>query len=185
MNDTAEYLLLLMISLALTLLVARLLVRAGEPFLQEVFQDAKVSRAVNWRLSVLFILITSGVVAMLSVLNVNTGSSLQNFVVKLGMVLVVLGIAYGISLLVLIRVRERRRADQISEQVSERLADRGVTPTAPAGGVPLKSAPPIPPLAAPATAPATQPGQPAAQPAAPVVRPAGVQPGRPVPPAQP
>ena len=43
-----------------------------------------------------------------------------------GVVLVILGIAYGISMLVLIRVRERRRADQISEQVYERLADRGV-----------------------------------------------------------
>ena len=44
------------------------------------------------------------------------------------MVLLVLGIAYGISMLVLIRVRERRRQDEICEHVQERLAERGVDP---------------------------------------------------------
>ena len=51
--------------------------------------------------------------------------------VKLGVVLLTLGIAYGISMLVLIRVRERRRSDEISEHVQERLADRGSLSTPP------------------------------------------------------
>jgi hypothetical protein len=41
-------------------------------------------------------------------------------------VLLVLGIAYGVSMLVLIRVRERRKADSIHEHVSEKLAERGI-----------------------------------------------------------
>jgi hypothetical protein len=48
-------------------------------------------------------------------------------VVKLGIVLIVLGIAYGVSMLVLMRVRERRRADQISEEVQLKLSDHGVS----------------------------------------------------------
>ncbi len=123
MSDNAQYILLLVISIGLTFLVARLLVRAGEPFLQEVFQDTKVSHSVNMLLSVLFILITLGVLAIISVIDINAGDALQTLVVKLGIVLVILGIAYGVSLLVLIRVRERRRADQISEQVQERMAE--------------------------------------------------------------
>jgi len=150
MSDTAQYLLLLVISVGLTFLVARLLVRAGEPFLQEVFQDEKVSRSVNMLLSVLFILVTLGVLAIISVIDIDTGDALQTLVVKLGIVFVILGVAYGISLLVLIRVRERRRADQISEQVSERLADRGVPPAG--GGMTIKTAPPIPPMTPPAPA---------------------------------
>ena len=47
---------------------------------------------------------------------------------RLGIVLLVLGIAYGVSMLVLIRVRERRKADEISEHVTEKLAERGVDP---------------------------------------------------------
>jgi hypothetical protein len=126
MSDTALYVTLLAVSVALTFLVGRLLVTAGEPFLQEVFQDRSVTRSVNLLLSVLFHLITLGVLAIISVLDlVGNEDPFQTFVARLGVVLLVLGVAYGVSMLVLIRVRERRRADQISEHVQERLADRG------------------------------------------------------------
>lgn len=126
MSDNALYITLLVVAVALTFLVGRLLVTAGEPFLQEVFEDTKVTRSVNMLLSVLFHLITLGVLAIITVIDFASGmDALQQFVVKLGVVLLILGVAYGISMLVLIRVRERRRATQISEQVQERLAERG------------------------------------------------------------
>jgi hypothetical protein len=56
-------------------------------------------------------------------------------------VLLTLGVAYGVSMLVLIRVRERRRATQISEHVQERLADRGIS-SGPAQAAPPVVAPP-------------------------------------------
>src|SRR5690348_11119827 len=135
MTEMTQYLVLLAVSVVLTFIVGRLLVRAGEPFLMEVFHDEKVTRSVNLLLSVLFHLVTLGVLAIISVTDVQGDNALQTFVVKLGVVLLVLGIAYGISMLVLIRVRERRRSDEISEQVQERLADRGIStaPTQPLG----------------------------------------------------
>ena len=135
MTEMTQYLVLLAVSVVLTFIVGRLLVRAGEPFLMEVFHDEKVTRSVNLLLSVLFHLVTLGVLAIISVTDVQGDNALQTFVVKLGVVLLVLGIAYGISMLVLIRVRERRRSSEISEQVQERLADRGIStaPTQPLG----------------------------------------------------
>lgn len=130
MNELAQYVLLLAVSVGLTFLVGRLLVTAGEPFLQDVFQDRSVSRSVNLLLSVLFHLITLGVLAIVSVVDLGAldDQPLQAFVLRLGVVLLLLGIAYGISMLVLIRIRERRRAAQISEHVQERLADRAADP---------------------------------------------------------
>ncbi len=129
MTDTGMYVTLLVVAIALTFLVGRLLVTAGEPFLQEVFQDRSVTRSVNLLLSVLFHQFTLGALAIITVLDIGPRDSLlRQFVVKLGVVLLILGIAYGISMLVLIRVRERRRASQISEQVQERLAERAVPP---------------------------------------------------------
>lgn len=131
------YITLLVVAIVLTFLVGRLLVTAGEPFLQEVFQERSVTRSVNLLLSVLFHLITLGVLAIITVVDFASDMEpLQQFVVKLGVVLIVLGVAYGISMLVLIRVRERRRAAQISEEVQERLAERAaprpvVDPTLP------------------------------------------------------
>jgi hypothetical protein len=129
-SETAQYIALLAVSVILTFVVGRLLVTAGEPFLHEVFHDTAVTRSVNLLLSVLFYLITLGVLAIISIVNVGNleDQPLQRFVVRLGIVLLVLGIAYGISMLVLIRVRERRKADEISEHVTEKLAERGVDP---------------------------------------------------------
>ena len=47
---------------------------------------------------------------------------------RLGIVLLVLGLAYGISMLVLIRVRERRKADSISEHVRRSWPSAASTP---------------------------------------------------------
>lgn len=127
MADTTQYLLLLAISVVLTFLVGRLLATAGQPFLQEVFADVSVTRSVNLLLSVLFHLVTLGVLAVISVIPFAAGDAIQTMVAKLGVVLLVLGIAYGISMLVLIKVRERRHASQISDQVQERLAERGIS----------------------------------------------------------
>jgi hypothetical protein len=127
MSDTAEYITLLVISIVITVAVGRILMMSGQPFLREVFHDEQVTTSVNRLLSVLFHLITIGVLTMISVWSIDVGTQLQNMVVKLGIVLIVLGIAYGVSMLVLIRVRERRRADTISEEVQMKLSDRGIS----------------------------------------------------------
>ncbi len=130
MSGTGQYVALLVVAVILTFLVGRLLVRAGEPFLSDVFRDKAVTRSVNLLLSVLFHLITLGVLAIISIVDIGNlqDQPLQSFVLRLGIVLLVLGIAYGISMLVLIRVRERRKAAEISEHVTEKLAERGVDP---------------------------------------------------------
>jgi predicted lipid-binding transport protein (Tim44 family) len=159
MSDTAEYVTLLVISIVVTVAVGRLLVLSGQPFLQEVFQNEKVTTSVNRLLSVLFHLITIGVLTIISVWSFDTGTQLQNMVVKFGIILIVLGIAYGISMLVLIRVRERRRADKISEEVQMRLSDRGVT-TQPQTTQPQTAQQAAPQVAPPAPAPAPAPAAP-------------------------
>ena len=68
----------------------------------------------------LFHLVTLGVLAIISVTDVPADNALQAFVVKLGVVLLTLGIAYGISMLVLIRVRaiileRERNADWVRQ----------------------------------------------------------------------
>ena len=124
MGGTAEYLLLLAIAMGLTVAVGRILVVAGEPFLQEVFHDRAVTRSVNLLLSVLFHLVTLGVLALVSVIDPGIADGAQRVVVRLGVVLLVLGVAYGVCMLVLIRVRERRRAAQLADQVQHRLDEQ-------------------------------------------------------------
>ena len=132
MDLDTQYITLLVVSIALTFLVGRLLITAGEPFLQEVFRDQKVTRSVNLLLSVLFHLITLGVLAIISGIDLGPDEPVQRFVSRLGVVLLVLGIAYGISMLVLIRVRERRERTRSPSTCRSGWPTAGSTPDRPA-----------------------------------------------------
>lgn len=110
MNSNAQYVFMLVASLGLTFSVGRVLLAGGRPFLDEMFADSAVAGSVNRLLVVLFHLVTLGVLALISTIDVGSGSVLQVMVTKLGVVLLVLGLAHGISMAVLLRVRDRRRA---------------------------------------------------------------------------
>jgi hypothetical protein len=129
--STAEYVFYLIAAVVLTVVVGQVLLRRGQPFLEEVFQSNETARSLNTLLSVLFHLLTLGVLALLSTIDVP-------IVTKFGIALVVVGIAYGISMLVLLRIRERRRQDQLFERRAEQRR-RLQTPTAGNSG---RTAPP-------------------------------------------
>ncbi|MCE3554385.1 hypothetical protein LWC33_23380 [Pseudonocardia sp. RS11V-5] len=128
--STSEYVFYLIAAVVLTVVIGQVLLRRGQPFLEEVFQSNETARSLNTLLSVLFHLLTLGVLALLSTIDVP-------IVTKFGIALVVVGIAYGISMLVLLRIRERRRQDQLFERRAEQRL-RLQTPTGNSG----RTAPP-------------------------------------------
>lgn len=127
--STGQYIVFLAIAVALTLGVGRLLFTSGEPFLEEVFQKKDTARSTNLLLTVLFHLLTLGVLALMSTIDVPVDGVVQTIVTKLGIVLVVVGIAYGVSMLVLLRIRERRRSATVSTNVQQRMAEQNRRPT--------------------------------------------------------
>ncbi|WP_214367936.1 hypothetical protein [Pseudonocardia sp. H11422] len=126
---TAQYLVFLAIAVGLTVAVGRVLFMSGEPFLQEVFQNKETAHSLNQLLTVLFHLLTLGVLAIISTIDVPVEGVVQTMVTKFGVVLVVVGIAYGVSMLVLLRIRERRRAAAVSAGVQQRIAEQNRRPT--------------------------------------------------------
>jgi hypothetical protein len=126
---TAQYLIFLVVAVALTAAVGRVLFLSGEPFLEEVFQSKDTARSANVLLTVLFHLLTLGVLAIISTIGVPVEGTVQTMVTKFGVVLVVVGIAYGVSMLVLLQIRERRRATVVSANVQQRLAEQNRRPS--------------------------------------------------------
>ncbi|GAA2904903.1 hypothetical protein GCM10010472_73950 [Pseudonocardia halophobica] len=118
---TTEYVFYLIAAVLLTVAVGQVLLRRGQPFLEEVFQSNEAAHSINILLSVLFHLLTLGVLALLSTIDVP-------IVTQFGIALIVVGIAYGISMLVLLRIRERRRQDQLFERRAEQ-RQRSQNPT--------------------------------------------------------
>ncbi len=125
MVGTGGYIALIIVGILITVAVGQILYRSGEPFLEEVFQNKDTARSLNRLLVLLFHLLTLAVLAMISIADIPSGTpTLQTIVFKIGVVLLIVGIAYGISMLVLLRVRERRRQAALSDAIDESLAEQ-------------------------------------------------------------
>ncbi|GAA4575856.1 hypothetical protein GCM10023176_46070 [Micromonospora coerulea] len=137
------YLTYLAVSIGLTVWVARALSRNGLVFLAEVFADRRLAEAVNNLLVVGFYLLNLGyvTVAMKDADPVATTSqALEELSMKIGLVLLVLGLLHFFNVFALGRYR-RSRLRQLAVHppiapVGHLPAQPGPRPVAPAGPTP-------------------------------------------------
>ncbi|GAA0508994.1 hypothetical protein Ade02nite_62480 [Paractinoplanes deccanensis] len=123
------YLTYLLVSVGLTVWVATTLSRNGLVFLADVFADAKLAKAVNQLLVMGFYLLNLGyvTVAMRSANAIaDTSEALETLSMKIGLVLLVLGVLHFCNVFFLGRYRRGRLRQQ-----------QGVPPLPPAGRLPL------------------------------------------------
>jgi hypothetical protein len=109
------YLAYLAISVGLTVWVATTLARNGLVFLHDVFADAKLAQAVNQLLVMAFYLLNLGyvAVAMRATATIPDASrALETLSVKIGLVLLVLGVLHVLNVFVLSRYRRGRLRQQ-------------------------------------------------------------------------
>lgn len=111
-----EYLLYLPVSVVLTVWVARTLYHHGQPFLVDVFPgNADLAGAVNHLLVVGFYLINLGYVSLQLKLDsapADAAGLIEALAMKVGLVLIVLGVMHFGNLYVFARLRERARRPQ-------------------------------------------------------------------------
>jgi hypothetical protein len=114
------YLAYLVISILLTIWVARTLFKNGQVFLDDAFADERLAESVNHLLVVGFYLLNLGFVAIaLKVTGPVAGGSaaMETLAAKLGLVLLVLGGVHFANLFVLGRFRRRRLLEQAAPPV--------------------------------------------------------------------
>jgi len=116
-NSTETYLMFVVLGVVLVIMVGQLLIRSGQVYLEEVFPDARVARSVSKLLAVLFHLFALGLLGIISTMNVPVEGAAQVVVTKLGVVMLVLGIVYALTMLVLSRIRARRHEEEEEEAI--------------------------------------------------------------------
>jgi hypothetical protein len=137
------YLVYLAVSVGLTIWVARALTRNGLVFLDEVFSDTRLAKAVNSLLVVGFYLLNLGyvTVAMKHSGRIDsTSQAMEELSLKIGMVLLVLGLLHFFNVFALNRYRRGRLRQQATHP-----------PLPPAGRLPIfqpQTPPPAPPAPA-------------------------------------
>ena len=128
MNPTViTYLIYLLLSIALTIWVARTLFRNGQPFLDDAFGgDERLARSVNHLLVVGFYLINLGYITLNLKLNeevLTTREAIEALSLQVGLVLLVLGGMHFFNLFVFSRIRRKRHEGTMPPPIapSERL----------------------------------------------------------------
>ena len=106
-------------SLVLTIFLARTLFKHGQVFLDDVFENSAMSRAINHLLVVGFYLVNFGY-ALLMMVGGNASSprlALETLATKLGWLLLSLAAMHFINLLIFHRIRRRFTAKQMPAPV--------------------------------------------------------------------
>ena len=94
-------------------MVGRLLFHSGRVYLEELFDDVRLASSVNALLAVLFHLVVLGILGIISTMDVPVDGQVQTVVTKLGVVLLILGVAHGSVMLGLGRLRTSRAEQQL------------------------------------------------------------------------
>jgi hypothetical protein len=118
--STASYVTTVVIGVAVALVVGQLLRRIGFDFLAEVYEDQGTARALNHLLVTLFHLIALGLLCLVSTANPRGLDGIQLVVTRTGIVLLVLGGVYGLTVLALTRARHRLRDEALEDEVTAR-----------------------------------------------------------------
>jgi len=120
-DPVSIYLTVLFIGIALTIVVGQILIRSGRPYLEDAFPRPGTASSVTGLVVVLFHLIVLGVIALVVSVDITLAHPLQTIVVRTGLVLLVLGAAYGATLLMLARLRARRRQQLLIDERTAQL----------------------------------------------------------------
>ncbi|GAB1513286.1 hypothetical protein [Actinophytocola sp. KF-1] len=117
--DSSSYVAFLVIGTVLVLIDGQIIYRNGRRFLQQATPNAP-AESLTKLVSVLFHLGTLGVLALISTIDVpGDDSQLQSVVVRLGIILIVLGIAHWIAVSALARIRDREEYEEYTSAERE------------------------------------------------------------------
>jgi hypothetical protein len=116
--DTNAYTAFLVVGVLLVIADGQIIYRSGRRYLEGSYGDPAAGASMTRLVTVLFHLAVLGLLALLSTVNIG-GSSLPGVVGRLGVLLLVLAVAHGITIGVLSRIRDAQVDESIVAQRAE------------------------------------------------------------------
>ena len=114
-----SYVTFLVLGIVLVVVDGQLIYHSGKGYLKRAAYDDDQAGAMMKLTAVLFHLVVLGLLALVSIINVDTGDPVKNVVVKLGVVLLLLALAHGVTMAILARIRDRQLQQQLADQMAE------------------------------------------------------------------
>jgi hypothetical protein len=114
-----SYVTFLVLGIVLVVVDGQLIYHSGKGYLKRASYDEEQVGGMMKLTAVLFHLVVLGLLALVSIINVDTGDPVKNVVVKLGVVLLLLALAHGVTMAILAKIRDRQLQQQLADQMAE------------------------------------------------------------------
>lgn len=108
----------LVLGVLLVVIDGQLIYHSGKGYLKRAYDEEQAVSMIRLT-AVLFHLTVLGLLALVSIIEVETGDPVKNVVVKLGVVLLLLALAHGVTMAILSRIRERQLQQQLADEMAE------------------------------------------------------------------
>jgi hypothetical protein len=112
----SSFVVFLVVGAALVFVDGQLIRRSGTTYLRSTAGDSAAD-SVNQLVTVVFHLAALGLLALISVVPMDLGSAPETVVARIGILLLVLAAAHGITISTLGRIRTRRQSQLLQEEV--------------------------------------------------------------------
>ncbi|HUQ61283.1 hypothetical protein [Lentzea sp.] len=114
-----SYVTFLVLGIVLVAIDGQLIYHSGKGYLRRASYDEDQAGSMMKLTAVLFHLVVLGLLALVSTVDIRTGDSVKDVVVKLGIVLLLLALAHGATMAILSRIRDRQMQQQLADQMAE------------------------------------------------------------------
>jgi hypothetical protein len=124
--DTNSYVMFLLLGTLLVVLDGQIIYRNGRRFLRNSAPSSS-AESMTRLVSTLFHILVLGVLALISTIDVPADTATEAVVIRLGIVLIIIGIAHFLAVMALSRIRDREEFDELAqEREARRLANEEV-----------------------------------------------------------
>ncbi len=113
------YAVFLLLGVVLVLIDGQLIYRSGKGYMSRAYGDPEAARSMTRLATVLFHLVVLGMLAIVSIITVDTGDPVKDVVVKLGVMLLVLAVVHAVTMMILGRIRDRQLQQQLADEMAE------------------------------------------------------------------
>ncbi|MEV5541842.1 hypothetical protein AB0L13_33875 [Saccharopolyspora shandongensis] len=117
MPGAGSFVVFLIVGAALVVGDGQLIRRSGTTYLQSTARDSAAADSVNQLVVVVFHLAALGLLALISVLPLDVGRDPETVVARLGVLLLVLAVAHGVTVWTLGRIRTHQQSRTLQEEI--------------------------------------------------------------------
>lgn len=114
--DDGTYIAFLLVGIVVVVADAMIIYRGGLRYLGNSYAEAGTARSMARLVAALFAIAVLGVLALISAVDVGGDTAAQAIVLRLGIVLILVAIAHGITIKILTRMRDRLDAENKTKQ---------------------------------------------------------------------